>query len=118
MCSKSGIVCLLTSDFDEEKYPIPPKHVERSVEVCNHTPMPSGYTAWDEWARQASKTHRQVHCPRCGTLSIWLPKAEANAINRKEAREAKAFAAAYLADFARKAKANKPKKRRKTHDDA
>jgi hypothetical protein len=28
------------------------------------------------------------------------------------------FAAAYLADFARKAKANKPKKRRKTHDDA
>lgn len=38
-----------------------------------HTPAPSGYVAWGEWAEAMSRTHRQRACPGCRLLSIWVP---------------------------------------------
>ncbi len=84
-----------TSDFDNERYPIPPKRVERSVSKCVHTPQPEGYNEWREFARLASRTHRQVRCPRCGLWQVWLPKAEAKAINRADDKAAREFCEAY-----------------------
>lgn len=47
-------------------------------EVCadhaNHTPSPDGYIEWHHWAKEMSKTHRQVKCPTCGLYAIWVPK--------------------------------------------
>ena len=39
-----------------------------------HTPCPSGYVSWHEWAKRKGKTHKQHRCPTCGLLSIWRPK--------------------------------------------
>jgi hypothetical protein len=39
-----------------------------------HTPSPSGYFAWHEWAEEKAKTHKQIRCPGCGLWAIWLPK--------------------------------------------
>lgn len=39
-----------------------------------HTPSPSGYLAWHEWAEQMAKTHEQHRCPGCGLWQIWKPK--------------------------------------------
>ncbi len=41
----------------------------------DHTPCPSSYLAWDEWAQRMAKTHRQSRCPGCGLWKIWVPKA-------------------------------------------
>lgn len=83
-------------DPDLEACPIPPVRVTRSLTECVHTPQPAGYIEWHEWARLASKTHGQVTCPHCGRLSVWLPKAEATRIRRKEEREAQQFANAFV----------------------
>lgn len=107
------LVCITTSDFDVEKYPIPPKPIERVAGVCNHTPCPEGYLQWHEWARLASKTHRQVTCPGCGSITVWLPKAIARAINLQEAREARVFAKAYCKDFDKRMKESKKSQPRK-----
>jgi hypothetical protein len=39
-----------------------------------HTPAPSGYLAWHEWAEKKSRRHHQVVCPGCGLLAIWKRK--------------------------------------------
>lgn len=93
-----------TGDFNEERYPIPPKRVERSEKECVHTPQPprGDYFAWQEWAHRASKSHSQITCPVCGRWEIWLPKKEAQAIRRQDAKESKAFAEAYNRDFDRR----------------
>lgn len=39
-----------------------------------HTPAPSGYAEWHEWARKKVKTHDQFLCPDCGRFAIWKPK--------------------------------------------
>lgn len=90
-----------TGDFDADKYPIPPKRVEPSETECVHTSMPqaSNYFAWYEWCEQASKTHRQITCPRCGCWAIWWPKKEAIAYNRARQKEIREFAKAYLKQF-------------------
>jgi hypothetical protein len=76
-------ICLLDAcDIDRQKHPIPPQRVKLSHDECVHTPCPEGYLQWHEWARQASKTHAQVKCERCGLWAVWLPKAEARAINK------------------------------------
>ena len=81
-------IYLTTGDFDEEKFPIPPKRVKPSAKVCNHTPHPTLYHAQYEWTERAAKTHSQIRCPRCGLWAIWLPKAEAKVINAKDRKEA------------------------------
>ena len=43
-------------------------------ERAKHTPAPSDYIAWSEWAGRMSKTHHQVRCPSCYLLKIWVPK--------------------------------------------
>jgi hypothetical protein len=55
-------------------------HTAREHEDCRpcpreteHTPSPSGYLAWHEWAEDMSKTHDQVKCQGCGLYSIWQP---------------------------------------------
>lgn len=73
---------------DFEAYPIPPKPVRPSAKKCNHTLDPPGYTHWHEWAEKASKTHRQVRCPRCGLFAIWMPKAQAKAHEKRELEKA------------------------------
>jgi len=32
---------------------------------------PEGYIAWQEWARQKARTHRQFRCDGCGYFVIW-----------------------------------------------
>lgn len=39
-----------------------------------HTPAPSGYIAWHQWAAQMNLTHRQVRCVGCGKFAIWVRK--------------------------------------------
>lgn len=38
-----------------------------------HTPCPTGYVDWFEWAAtQSYKGRRQARCPGCGLLNIWV----------------------------------------------
>jgi len=76
---RSSLSFVTITDYVSEL--LPPVRVERSATQCIHTPQPSSYLAWHEWAGKASKTHRQVKCPRCGKWAIWLPKAEARKVN-------------------------------------
>lgn len=80
-----------TGDFDTVLYPVPPQTFMSCSAACVHTPCPSGYLQWHEFAEMSSKTHSPIRCPRCGLWSIWLPKLIAKAINRKYDREEKAF---------------------------
>lgn len=73
---------------------LPPKRVERSRTQCVHTPCPEGYLQWHAWADAASKTHAQVKCPCCGRWSVWLPKAEARAVNSSDRKAANEMMAA------------------------
>ncbi len=41
-----------------------------------HTPAPSAYLDWHDWARRMEKTHRQVMCNGCGRYLIWRPKSK------------------------------------------
>jgi hypothetical protein len=43
-------------------------------DVAAHTPCPSSYLGWHEWAEKMAKTHRQKRCPGCGLFVIWVPK--------------------------------------------
>lgn len=49
-----------------------------TVETCpdreQHTPCPSGYLAWHEWAEEMSKTHKQKRCATCKLFAVWVPK--------------------------------------------
>jgi DNA mismatch repair protein MutH len=76
-----------TFEFDPEATPIPPVRVKGQGHECVHTPQPEGYMEWHEWARQASKTHAPIKCERCSKWAIWLPKAEAKAINKRRWKE-------------------------------
>lgn len=42
--------------------------------ACKHTPCPTGYVEWHEWAEKKSKTHVQKRCPSCGLWALWVPK--------------------------------------------
>lgn len=48
------------------------------VTVCRnvsaHTPCPTSYLAWHEWAEKMNKTHRQALCPDCDLYMIWEPE--------------------------------------------
>lgn len=37
----------------------------------DHTPAPSDYIQWHEWAEKMAKTHKQRRCPGCGLYAIW-----------------------------------------------
>lgn len=39
-----------------------------------HTKMPEGYVAFAETADKLIKTHRQIRCPGCGFLTLWVLK--------------------------------------------
>lgn len=39
-----------------------------------HTPQPSGYNAWHEWAEKMEETHYQVKCEGCDLFAIWKPR--------------------------------------------
>ena len=39
-----------------------------------HTPAPTGYLAWHEWAERKSRTHEPVRCDGCGLYAIWRRK--------------------------------------------
>lgn len=41
---------------------------------AKHTPAPTGYLAWHEWAEKKTRTHVQVKCRGCGRLEIWKRK--------------------------------------------
>jgi len=44
--------------------------------ACKHTPAPTGYAQWVDWAERKAKTHDQVECPHCGRFAIWVRKPE------------------------------------------
>lgn len=39
-----------------------------------HTPCPRGYIEWQDWAAQASKTHKAQRCPECNLYAVWVVK--------------------------------------------
>ena len=78
-------------EYDEAKYPIPPKPVTPGATECAHTAVPEGYIEWHEWAKRASNTHSPVRCPKCGRWSIWFPKADAKVINRAHDKAVREF---------------------------
>lgn len=43
-------------------------------EECRHTPAPTGYVEWHNWAEKKSKTHRQERCPNCGRWAVWVKR--------------------------------------------
>lgn len=47
-----------------------------------HTPCPSGYVEWHDWAAKMSETHKQVRCSGCGLYAIWKRKETFN-LSRK-----------------------------------
>lgn len=54
-----------------------------------HTPCPSGYFEWHEWAREKAKTHKSERCPTCGYYSVWKPKRKrAAAVSGRESGDA------------------------------
>ena len=42
----------------------------------NHTPCPTAYIEWHEWAEKKGKTHKQALCPDCKSLAVWVPKSK------------------------------------------
>ena len=42
-----------------------------SLPECKHTPCPSDYVAWHDWAERKAKTHTQHRCPTCGRFAVW-----------------------------------------------
>jgi hypothetical protein len=38
-----------------------------------HTPAPTGYLAWHEWAEAMFSTFEQQACPGCRQASVWTP---------------------------------------------
>lgn len=40
-----------------------------------HTPAPSGYGAFFDWAEGMSEDHVQRQCVGCGLWAVWEPKA-------------------------------------------
>lgn len=40
----------------------------------DHTPAPSGYNQWHDWARKMLRTHKQIRCTGCGLYQIWIPR--------------------------------------------
>jgi len=46
----------------------------REQPECQHTPHPSGYLQFSNWAEEMSKTHRQERCPICGLWAVWTEK--------------------------------------------
>jgi hypothetical protein len=55
---------------------IPPTPWTRDTcpDRAKHTPCPSGYLAWWEWADRKAKTHDQQRCPTCLLWAIWTPR--------------------------------------------
>lgn len=55
--------------------PGPPDLVDPKPDCAKrelHTPAPSGYVAWHEWAASmAHKGNRQSRCPGCDLYVIW-----------------------------------------------
>jgi hypothetical protein len=47
--------------------PMPP-----CPEAQRHTPAPTRFMAWHEWARRMARTHHQVRCPACGLFAVWV----------------------------------------------
>lgn len=43
-------------------------------ESAQHTEGPDDYAAWNAWASLKSKTHKQMECPGCGLLVVWVAK--------------------------------------------
>lgn len=54
------------------------EHSDTCPNEATHTPRPSGYIAWFEWAERMSKHFKQVRCGGCGLYAIWVPKDPAN----------------------------------------
>ncbi len=56
----------------------PPLTTIKSADACidkaKHTPDPTGYIAWHEWAEKKARTHTQHQCPTCGFWAIWKRK--------------------------------------------
>jgi hypothetical protein len=63
---------------------------EPCPKAAAHTPCPSGYLAWDRWAEQKAKTHRQIKCEGCGLYAIWVPKLNRQAHHGAEAMSSQA----------------------------
>lgn len=101
-----------TSDFDEERYPIPPKPITPSATECVHTPHPEGYMQHHEWMRMASRTHSAIRCPHCGLWAVWIPKLQAMEINKAEAKAARAVSKAYQKHFDRRLKEARAEQRK------
>ena len=41
-----------------------------------HTPPPTSYLVFHDWAEKKAKTHRQMRCAGCHRWSVWVPGSE------------------------------------------
>lgn len=46
-------------------------------QAAKHTPCPTSYSGWHDWADRMARTHDQVRCDGCGKFAIWVPKTAA-----------------------------------------
>jgi len=67
----------LDGDEDPASYGLDPDELT-CPNAENHERHPFGYSAWHEWARIKSKTHKQRKCPDCGKFAIWYAKTPAS----------------------------------------
>ncbi len=58
------------------------KRVAEGTTCDDHEDGPDTYVAWQDWAKQMAKTHRQVRCPACGLFKIWVPKADSGELDQ------------------------------------
>ena len=47
------------------------KRATACPQADQHTPAPTGYLGWWEWADEMSETHVERKCPGCGRWLIW-----------------------------------------------
>jgi hypothetical protein len=48
--------------------------LKRCSDDSAHTPCPTGYIAWHEWAERKAKTHDQRQCLHCGSWAVWVKR--------------------------------------------
>lgn len=40
--------------------------------IARHTPCPTGYNNWHDWAKNKLRRHEPVRCPMCHLFEIWV----------------------------------------------
>jgi hypothetical protein len=72
--SEAGVPCQRDGISRTTRVPCHRRITAACPLVADHTPGPTGYGSWRQWAEQMTRTHRQATCDGCGGWLIWIPK--------------------------------------------